>query len=378
MAYRSLLVACLVAAGCQAQYEAFAEERERLDCEIDAICNEEEAMCDDVSAPKKDKCVKFHRKYADACLDDRSDWLRRVEDDADQCDAFSSDACNRVLERTFDKRGCEDIEGRPLREAGVPLMAEVVRGEVWGKARRVGGGPGEGGRSRPGAAWPSRDAPVEFASPEHAALAGRKWLELARYEHASIAAFARVSLDLLGLGAPPQLIEDCHRAALDEVEHAKAALAVARALLDEDVDFGPLPLPSARTASLREVAVEALVEGCIGEATAAARAEVAAGRACAPIATVLRTIAADETRHAALGWATVRWALQRDPSLMPALLDALDEHRHWDGAESLPDLPSYGLLSADEHARIHRDVIDQILTPILRTMQRQPERSARV
>jgi hypothetical protein len=174
------------------------------------------------------------------------------------------------------------------------------------------------------------------------------------------------------------LVQGCHRAALDEVAHARAALGVARALLGEDVDLGGMPCPEARAASLRTVALEALVDGCIGEAVAAARAEVAAQHAVPPIAAVLRTIAADETRHAALAWSTLRWALQRDPGLMPVLLDALDRHRGGEAVVLAPDLPTYGLLSRDEQARIHRHVVDQIVAPILGMMRpcRRPTRSS--
>ena len=42
------------------------------------------------------------------------------------------------------------------------------------------------------------------------------WTRAAQMEHASVAAFSRFSLQLLAVGAPPSLLEDAHRAALDE------------------------------------------------------------------------------------------------------------------------------------------------------------------
>ena len=46
---------------------------------------------------------------------------------------------------------------------------------------------------------------------------------------AEIASFARTSLDLLALGAPADLVAETHRAALDEIEHARIAYALASA-----------------------------------------------------------------------------------------------------------------------------------------------------
>lgn len=60
---------------------------------------------------------------------------------------------------------------------------------------------------------------------ERSALASR-WLDSALLEHASIASFARFSLHLLAVGAPPELLERTQRAALDEIEHARLAFAI--------------------------------------------------------------------------------------------------------------------------------------------------------
>lgn len=55
----------------------------------------------------------------------------------------------------------------------------------------------------------------------------------AAFEHASIAAFARASMGLLGLGAPPELLSETPAAAMDEVEHARVAFALAAAFSGE-------------------------------------------------------------------------------------------------------------------------------------------------
>src|SRR5690606_32069497 len=60
---------------------------------------------------------------------------------------------------------------------------------------------------------------------------GAAWLEVARAEHASVASFQRLGLELLQLGAPLDLIRDAARAALDEIEHTELARGLVRRFL---------------------------------------------------------------------------------------------------------------------------------------------------
>ena len=48
-----------------------------------------------------------------------------------------------------------------------------------------------------------------------------RWRSNGLAEHASVASFSRHSLQLLALAAPADLVEASHRAAIDEVAHAK-------------------------------------------------------------------------------------------------------------------------------------------------------------
>ena len=66
-----------------------------------------------------------------------------------------------------------------------------------------------------------------------------------------------------------------------------------------------------RKALPAQVLVQTILEGCINETLSAAEATWLSERATLrTIRLVQRQIAADETRHAALGWKTVRWLLQ--------------------------------------------------------------------
>ena len=144
-----------------------------------------------------------------------------------------------------------------------------------------------------------------------------QWRENGKTEHASVAAFARLTLDLMALGAPPSLVAAANRDALDEIRHTELCFSIARSLDGKSVSPGPFPqaqrvatLPRSPTFALAKLAVDSLVDGALHEgvsariiAKLAQRCEVTAIRAA------LKEIAADEGRHAAHGWAVVAWCL---------------------------------------------------------------------
>ncbi|HWB74460.1 MAG TPA: hypothetical protein VG755_05885, partial [Nannocystaceae bacterium] len=149
------------------------------------------------------------------------------------------------------------------------------------------------------------EASASIACDDDRARLAAHWRACAAMEHASVASFARFALQLTALGAPPDLLADTARAMLDEVEHARTMFALAAA--DGDVALGPgaLPVAAALDEPMDLVSVAAMVarEACIGETLAAVELAEAALHARAPErAALLRTIADDELRHAALGW----------------------------------------------------------------------------
>jgi hypothetical protein len=75
----------------------------------------------------------------------------------------------------------------------------------------------------------------------------------------------------------------------------------------QPVRVAPMPVRP-----LEAVAIENAVEGCVRETYGALVASFQATRAADPeIARQMRSIARDETRHAALSWAVARWASVR-------------------------------------------------------------------
>ena len=180
---------------------------------------------------------------------------------------------------------------------------------------------------------------------ERGALAGH-WTRLGQLEHASIAAFARFSLQLLALGAPPELVEACTQALGDETQHAKLCFHLASAYAGRRIGPGQLEMAgSLASCSLLDVVALVLLEGCFGETVAALDALEAAETATDPvIVAAYSQIARDEERHAALAFRFVRWALEQDG---PAVTERI--------AQSL----------AQPHGRAARDVVVPCLQALL-------------
>lgn len=164
----------------------------------------------------------------------------------------------------------------------------------------------------PTSGWvgPQRPSLAGLSAGARQALA-EAWTDAGLLEHASIPAFARVSLDLVALGAPAELVARTAAAMADEVRHAEACFALASAYAGRPVGPSGLRAPGRRgRVTLRKLAVETFREGCVGETLAVGVAAAQLREARDPaVRAVLAGIVADEGRHAALAWDIVRWAI---------------------------------------------------------------------
>ena len=124
----------------------------------------------------------------------------------------------------------------------------------------------------------------------------RSYGEMALMEHASIAAFARFSLQLLALGAPAELVRDAALAGLDEQRHAELCFGLASAYAGEAVGPGAIDVHGCLgDVSLASVALTTFLEGCVGETVAAVEARELARATRDPVlAAALARIAEDE------------------------------------------------------------------------------------
>ena len=206
----------------------------------------------------------------------------------------------------------------------------------------------------------------------------RRWSDVALMEHASIAAFARFTLQLLALGAPAELVAASQQASLDEIAHARACFAIASQFAGRELGPGPLPTEGVLDGSQLEWAevLELVIrEGCFGETLAALAATEGAARATDPdIKATLKTIARDEQQHAALAWRTVVWALEQgNDELRRHVMDVFERVANEQLVPS-PDeseeqrLAEHGLIVGSLWNQIKRQATRQVIQPLAKQL----------
>ncbi|MCB9793642.1 MAG: hypothetical protein H6741_13040 [Alphaproteobacteria bacterium] len=139
------------------------------------------------------------------------------------------------------------------------------------------------------------------------------WLRAALMEHASVASFARLSLELMAVGAPLSLLARVQAAAADEVEHARLCFEEVERRTGRAWAPGAFPFQEALRprVNLAAIAADTVREGCLGETLGAWLAsQVARGLEPGPERALLERLAEDEARHAALSWGIVAWLIQ--------------------------------------------------------------------
>jgi hypothetical protein len=203
------------------------------------------------------------------------------------------------------------------------------------------------------------------------------WLSAALDEHASVAAFARFTMQLLAVGAPPELIRATQKATIDEVTHAELCFGLASAYAGEPLGPGPLDVADALEAvsDPRAIALAVVHEGCVGE-TVSAMVACAALEHCEDRATlrVLQTIQRDETRHAGLAWQYLTWALRREPTLAFEVADAFRRAAATIEAQlaacppDAVDLRVHGRLGRRQRLEVARDTMREVIVPCARAL----------
>ncbi|MEZ4448803.1 MAG: ferritin-like domain-containing protein [Nannocystaceae bacterium] len=285
--------------------------------------------------------------------------IRRILGEGDRVDNISQVA---ESEADFVPGCCYPVkETRETCAYGRPLRVDAARVVA----------AGEGGESEWAAALSLRASTL---APALRAALTERWTQAALDEHASVAAFSKIALDLLRHDAPPELIAGAHQAALDEIRHANHGFAIASAIAGAPVRPGPYPLGSTLPLAedLAAVAVEAVRDGCVGETVAALLAREAAARCEEPtIRRVLLGIADDEERHAILGWRTLAWALRRGGAEVRAAVVEVFEGVAREGVEvplvgACDDpiaLAEVGLLDRDGARRHAAAVLRRVILP---------------
>jgi len=241
------------------------------------------------------------------------------------------------------------VNGRPFLVAGTERVAELCARADWS--------------THPGLC--SQGLPASLRT-----RAARAWARVAQMEHASIAAFARFALQLLQLGAPPELLQLATAAMADETRHAQQAFGIASLLAGRALGPAALDVQHSLTETLLlDVVRLAFREGCIGETCAALEAREAAEHAAEPeLARLLHGVADDETRHAELAWRFVSWALAREPQVAGVLRAELAHVAVGHAQEQEPSadelvLLAHGVVPESVRRRVRAAALTAVIRP---------------
>lgn len=234
-------------------------------------------------------------------------------------------------------------KGRPMRNEGELVMASEVAGAGWSTLE---------------AASEKIAADVRaHASAEEIERLTRHLRKVALFEHASVAAFSRVSLELMAFGAPAELVAAAHRAALDEVRHASVCWSLLEALEGTPRGPGPMTIPPI-VIDRNEALVSTIVDGCIGETVGSLLLQEAARVCTVPsLAAMYRAIADDEAEHAALAFRIVRF-LAPDDALSIARAHAFE-------SEPVEPLTKLGILAHQTEKAIEERAVAELVLPLL-------------
>ena len=277
--------------------------------------------------------------------------------DPHEAGTFADGQCCYLVRAEGMVLGCGCNHGRALLIERVPRKAGVARVDGWFDAR-----------------LPKPD--VAALNPRQRVQLARYWASVAVNEHASIASFHRVALELLALGAPEALITEAQRAAADELRHARRAFTLASRFAGVPIGPTPLRLDGLTLASsLPEFGVRTAQEGCVEETLSVGVATAMRARATDPaVRQVLTGIVADETRHAVYAWRLVRWVgevggAEARAAIRDAIFDARDTAVLPDEPDREPfpdDLGAWGLVAdaglQEAARRTRREVVDPLVT----------------
>lgn len=318
-----------LSAGCNDDGE-FSEDTYCVDIEASEECPTVEEMNDTVF-PTGPMCGGGSHMWAQGFLERREDPVWYWGDTGEDAVDFDSCCYDTAHRKTLRGQGC--VVGRPVVEEEGALALPSVRPVP--------------------SPWLSGPHPLtaSLARGQRAALA-EHWLDAARTELASVASFNHLSLSLLALGAPPRLLTGAQSAATDELAHAQACFTLASAYAGRPLSPGPLKVQAQPTTDLVQLAIESARDGAINETLAAIQAAAQLRSATDPaVRATLTRIVAEESAHAELAWATLRWCVAQGGQEVLDALAPIFEHMEAPEPGAFPSseraVPSHGLLDRE-------------------------------
>ncbi len=221
--------------------------------------------------------------------------------------------------------------------------------------------------------WTRPGPPLDNTlSEEQRRLIGECWLRDAQSEHASVASFARFTLQCLALGAPVDLVMAAQKATQEEIEHARLSFGLAARYLGQTYEPTALDVSGALDATdWLSVTLAVVSEGCIAETVSAVLLTGARDAALDPhVKNVLSRLVDEELAHAELAWKFLTWALTAAPHLaerVSAVFAKAESHiglgeLHHDGPNDAM-LRAHGCLPRDELRQLARQALAEVVRP---------------
>ena len=210
----------------------------------------------------------------------------------------------------------------------------------------------------------------------------KHWRSIAQLEHSSVASFSRLTLELMALSAPADLLLETQQAAADEVKHAQSALEIVSALHQKPMQFAQFPSGSISIRTDRDTIMRSCVqEACLGETLGVIEAEneldlIRQADGPKVLTNRLSTVLTDESKHAALAWRTLKWLLESDapcPQERARRLDLITETMYSTAQQLLkPETSqssmthhSLGLLTDLDRALFRAQGFQEVVLPVL-------------
>jgi hypothetical protein len=220
------------------------------------------------------------------------------------------------------------------------------------------------------------DRVVALTLAERAVVAAH-YRAAALMEHASIAAFARFTLELVALGAPAELVSASVSAMTDETAHTRLCVELADRYSDTAFSPGVLDVTNALSEpDLLAVVDRAVLEGIFGETSAALEAAWARDAAeDEAVRHALTIIAEDESRHAALAVRFIAWAAKHDERVLPLVERRFREAQNAAAKEGAPNSAPYaaehGVLDAATRHAARNAMLHDVLPSVLAELRAQ-------
>ncbi|HEY4121689.1 MAG TPA: hypothetical protein VGM56_27675, partial [Byssovorax sp.] len=143
------------------------------------------------------------------------------------------------------------------------------------------------------------------------------------------------------------------------------------------------------TGALLSTSIDDVVEGlareaCVTETIGAAEALAVIDGCAAGLRAGLTRVAEDESRHAALAWASLRWIVDAFPSAGEHAISAIDAaiedmqrmNARVDGAG--PDIPALGVLGGDAQRGIRERALVDVVKPLRDALRERVLRAVEV